>query len=189
VVQALQITPENSDLHRQIDLSPHIARGGDHITLELTGEGTFLYQVISRHYAPWNTPPQQVGNLGLAVTYDRTEAAVGEMISVTAAVSNRVSGTTMDQVIVTVGRAPGFNLVTGDLQNLVDAGAVARFESNARQLTFYLMGLRAEAPRSLTFRMQAERPVTAQAPPSRAYSYYEPEEGASTGTVAVTVTP
>jgi hypothetical protein len=189
VVQALQITPENSDLHRQIDLSPHIARGGDQITLELTGEGTFLYQVISRHYAPWNTPPQQVGNLGLAVTYDRTEAAVGEMISVTAAVSNRVSGTTMDQVIVTVGRAPGFNLVTGDLQNLVDAGAVARFESNARQLTFYLMGLRAEAPRSLTFRMQAERPVTAQAPPSRAYSYYEPEEGASTGTVAVTVTP
>jgi alpha-2-macroglobulin-like protein len=189
VVRTLEITPDNSDLHHQIDLSQRVVRGGDSIALELVGEGTFLYQVISRHFEPWSAPPQQVGNLGLAVSYDRTDTAVGGMIELTAAVTNRVSGSTMDQVIVSVGRPPGFTLVRGDLQNLVDQELVARFESDARQLTFYLMGLRAEQPRRLTFRMQAERPVNAQAPPSRAYSYYEPEEDASTGAVAVTVTP
>ena len=95
----------------------------------------------------------------------------------------------MDQVIVSVATAPGMVALADDLNRLVESGAVQRFERTDRRITFYLMALQPRERRQLRFGLQATRPVSAQHPPSRAYSYYNPDDQASTGASSVVVDP
>jgi len=85
--------------------------------------------------------------------------------------------------------APGMVALVDDLNALVDSGAVQRFERSDRRVTFYLMALQPREQRSLRFGMQATRPVNAQHPPSTAYSYYNPDDNATTGSSSVIVDP
>ena len=47
------ITPEDNDVMRQIDLKEFVKAGDNDIRLEYQGEGSLLYQVVGRYYTPW----------------------------------------------------------------------------------------------------------------------------------------
>ena len=189
-VGEMVIDESNSDIHHTLDLSDRGLTGGEaNFELRFNGEGSLMYQVVGTRYEPWTTPPEQVGSLGLTVSYDRTQLGVGETLRVNAEVRSRLDEGAMDQVIVSVATAPGLVAFVDDLQALVDGGAVQRFERSDRLITFYLMGLQPQERRTLSFGMQATRSMNGQHPPSRAYSYYNPDDSASTGATSVIVDP
>jgi hypothetical protein len=190
LVGEIDIDESNADVHHTFDLSTSlVADGQAQIRLEFSGEGSLMYQVIGTRFEPWTTPPQQVGSLGLSVSYGRSQLRVGETLRVNAEVSSRMDEGAMDQVIVSIATAPGLVPMIDDLQALVSRGLVQRFERSDRLVTFYLMGLLPRESRMLSFAMQATRALDAQHPPSRAYSYYNPGDSASTGSTAVVVEP
>jgi hypothetical protein len=183
----VSVTPETSNVHHTVDLTANMVAGANSVSLEFAGTGRLLYQVVGRYYAPWSAQGPEVTDLDLNVSYDQTNVAVDDVVNVTAAASNLVPNSLQDQVIVRMGVAPGFDVVTEDLQALVAMGQVARFERDALGITFYLMAVSDLSPRVLNYRMIARTPAEVKAPPARVYSYYQPEVGRTLPTVDFTI--
>ena len=76
--------------------------------------------------------------------------------------------------MVRIGRAPGFVPRSEDLELIVSQGLASRYEIRETEVAFYLMGLAANAPRTLEFRQTPTLAVSADAPASTIYAYYEP---------------
>src|SRR6185436_5121129 len=53
----LQITKENNDLLRMIDLKPHTHLGAHRIALSFAGRGSLQYQIVGRYFQPWALRP------------------------------------------------------------------------------------------------------------------------------------
>jgi len=85
-----------------------------------------------------------------------------------------------DMVMVDLGIPPGFELVRDDLNQLRDGGLFTKYEATERQLLLYFPAVHPERPIAFSYRIIARDPIRAQAPPSRVYSYYNPEVGAQT---------
>ena len=176
------------DVHLTTDLSEHVVTGENLINVAIRGEGSLMYQVVGTHYRPWQDRPvaRPDRSLSLDVRYERTQLAPGETTRVQATATNHAAGP-MDQVIVSIGRPPGFDLMPEDLDNLVAQQRAARWEADARKIVFYLMGLPPETPHPLSFRLRARYPMQGNAPSSSIDSYYEPGSGEVTGPVALGV--
>lgn len=177
LVETFEITPETSDLMRQVDLSDLTEEGRSQIRLELRGEGQLMYQVVGRYYLPW----ELVDDLGadetltIDVAYDRTSLAVDETVEASVTVAN-VTDARLDMVMLDLGIAPGFEPILGDFDEYIAAeGGVSRVERSGRQLTVYLYGLDAGESMTLTYRLRATLPVEAETPPAAAWLYYDPD--------------
>jgi hypothetical protein len=172
VADTVAVTEDNRDLYRRFDLS-HYASVGDHtVRVAFTGTGEVNYRLTRRAFRP--VLPDAVGPLSLSVDYDTTTSVVGVPVNVLARATNTETSGARDQVIVRVGRAPGFVPRTEDLDAIVAAGSASRYEVRSDDVTFYLMGLAAGETRELRFRLTPSLPVDATAPAARIYAYYEP---------------
>jgi hypothetical protein len=89
--------------------------------------------------------------------------------------------------MVRVGRAPGFDPLTTDLDQLLASGKVARYEVNDGDVTFYLMNLMSNEARDLSFHMTPTLAVNGQAPASSMYAYYDSSIRADVAPVLVNV--
>jgi hypothetical protein len=130
------------------------------------------YRLTRRAYRPMLPPT--VGPLSLEVDYDSTTVDVGAPVTVTARAHNGEPSGVRDQVIVRVGRAPGFVPRDEDLASIVERGLASRYEVREDDVTFYLMGLAAGETRTLVYRLTPGLAVDATAPASTIYAYYEP---------------
>jgi alpha-2-macroglobulin-like protein len=171
-VQEIVITPDQSDVFRTIDLSEFALVGDNAVELAFDGEGELNYQLTRRAYLPGL--PSSEGPLSLEVTYDTVEAPLGGSVQVLATAVNNDGEGQRDQVIVRVGRAPGFEPRQEDLSALVTSGLVSRFEVQKDDVTLYLMALQAGEARALPFRLTPTLVVDALAPSSSIYAYYQP---------------
>jgi hypothetical protein len=174
-VPALRITPDNQDVLRLVDLTPHLRAGENEVRLAMAGTGNLAYQLTATYYLPWAAvggPPQEP--ITLRVEYDRTTLAVNDRVQVTATVTNNVPGSTVNMALVDLGLPPGFDLIPDELQAAVSAGRIERFERTDRQLIIYVRTLTHGTPLVLRYALRARMPLRAEAPPSRAYAYYNP---------------
>ena len=154
---------------------------GDANRLEIAVEGdrTLHYQVVTSYYLPWDaamTATETADPLRVSVTYDRTELQVNETVQALATVELLTPGRA-GTVLVDLGVPPGFTPVTTDLDALVAAGAVDRYELTGRQIIFYLTNVRSGEVEHFTYRLQAKYPIRAQTPTSQAFDYYAPDQG------------
>jgi len=174
------VTADNSDVMRQAELSEWLVPGTDQLVeVELQGQGNLQYGIVTAHHMPWDGPPPNEGPLSIAVSYDRTQLEVDDPVTVHVAVSN-TSLEYADMVMVDLGIPPGFELVRDDLNQLRDGGLFTKYEATERQLLLYFPAVHPERPIAFSYRIIARDPIRAQAPPSRVYSYYNPEVGAQT---------
>lgn len=184
---SFRVTPETSDVMRQADLSEGFVAGGpQRVEIEIEGEGRLQYAVVAGHHEPWTEAPVQEGPLSIEVSYDRTQLAVDDTLTVTVRVENRDIAFA-DMVMVDLGIPPGFDLVTADLDALVVERVFSRYERTERQLLLYFTVLRPDAPVTFEYRLVARDPIRAQAPRSRVYSYYNAEVGADSEPVEIEV--
>ena len=176
------INPDNSDVTRICELNSWVVEGDNSVTVELDGEGSFLYQAVGVYYLPWAMVADSPdGPLSLEVTYDRTNLGVDETVTVHVLASYNVPGEKASMIMIDLGIPPGFDLMTEDLADLVqEVPNITRFEKRGRQLSIYVDELAHGTPLAFSYRMKAKYPINGQAPESRVWAYYNPETEAFT---------
>jgi hypothetical protein len=126
----LKITPEDSDVMRQVDLKEQLHPGANAVTLKYEGEGSPLYQIVGRYYLPWNqVDPPNLGAgspLSIAVSYDKTKLAQDDTATVTVTIHNNAVETA-ENPLIDLGIPPGFTVVPDNLEAAVQAKTISKY--------------------------------------------------------------
>jgi hypothetical protein len=169
------ITPDDFDVMRQLDLREWVKPGDNQIEIKFSGEGSALYQVVSKYYLPWvKTVPGAKDVLSIDVRYDRTELAANDTATCRVRVTNN-SDVVANMVMIDLGVPPGFDVEAGDLAELVGSKVIQKYTLTPRQIILYLDELRPGKPLDFSYRLKARFPMRAKTPRSRVYEYYNPE--------------
>ena len=171
------ITPDDSDVMRQISLKEQLQDGANAISLQYEGEGSLLYQVVGRCYVPWGqtgAPQPAQEPLALKVDYDKTHLAQDDMATVTVQIHNNTDKTA-EMPLIDLGVPPGFTVNPEKLDAAVQAKTISKYTVAARQIIVYLEKLDPNQTVTLTYQIKAKYPIKARTPLSKAYPYYNPE--------------
>ena len=177
---AFRITPDDSDVMRQINLKEQMTDGANAITLQYEGDGSLLYQVVGRCYVPWEQTraPQPASEpLALRVTYDKTHLAQDDTATVTVTIHNNTDRTA-EMPLIDIGVPPGFTPNPEKLDDAVKAQTISKYTVAARQIIVYMEKLAPNQTVTLTYQVKAKYPIKARTPLSKAYPYYNPEKAA-----------
>ncbi|MBL8113150.1 MAG: carboxypeptidase regulatory-like domain-containing protein [Acidobacteria bacterium] len=159
-----------------VELSKVLRAGPNEVLLTTAGSGSAAAHLTLRYRAPWNggTPSP---DLALRVTYDATEAAVGQTI--TASVSaERTSERGRGMLLVEVGLPPGADVDRARLSELVRSfhDGVYQYEVQPDRVVFYVWPLWGDKPRSVfSFRFRPRYPIRALTAPSTLTDFYNPD--------------
>jgi hypothetical protein len=192
-VEMLALTPENNDLLHQFAFKNADAKAAHSVQLEFDGTGGLAYQVVGRHFVPWEQKPANEA-LSIDVSYDRTKLAQSDIVTTTATVKSNLDKTA-NMVMVDLGIPPGFDLLSEDLQSFQEKTATAKtgrlekFSLTATQAILYFNALAPGETATLHFRLRAKYPIRAQSFQSRVYEYYDPEVSATARPVKLEVRP
>jgi len=183
LVETLDIDEESSDVLRLVDLGHLTHEGATDLQLSILGDSSYMYQVISRYYVPWDEEGGEpaTGPLDITVSYDTTNLTMADTVSATATIENTVPDSVQKMVLVSLGIPPGFTPVTDDLQTLVDGGVLQKFEKTPQQLILYVEGVFFGEPLTVTWQLLPRFPITVSSGASEVHPYYSP--GDSTQTV------
>ncbi|MGH9574731.1 MAG: carboxypeptidase regulatory-like domain-containing protein [Candidatus Acidiferrales bacterium] len=183
-VETLEINKDNNDLLQQFVFLPPSAERDNEVALRFSGEGGMAYQIAGRYFVPWQhadtTEP-----LAIAVTYDRTRLAQDQVVTSTATIRNNME-MTANMVMVDLGIPPGFDLLSEDLQDMVQktanakSGRLEKFSMTATQAILYFDSIAPQDSFKIHFRLQAKYPIRAEGFTSRVYEYYDPNVTATT---------
>jgi len=183
MVASLEINKENNDLFHQFVLPQTSIDRGNEIEIRFSGKGGLAYQIAGRYFVPW----QQVTThepLAIEVKYDRTRLAQDEIVTGTAKVRNNLDKTAK-MVMVDLGIPPGFELLSEDLQKMVEktarakSGRLEKFSMTATQAILYFDSIAPRDSFEVRYRLRAKYPIHAQAFASRVYEYYDPNINAT----------
>ncbi|MBN2439732.1 MAG: hypothetical protein JXJ04_00240 [Spirochaetales bacterium] len=176
---AITISESDSDVMRMIDISSFIIKGTNtiSITLDSGEDASFLYQLAGSYYIPHNRPVNvEAEPLGIGVEYDKSSLTVDDMIRVTVKVKNNYSDRDLNMMIVDIGVAPGFDVLTEDFSPVLNGGPLTRVEQAGRQLILYIDKIGSGKELIFSYRMKARFPMKVASPQTRFYSYYGNEE-------------
>jgi hypothetical protein len=174
----IAITPEDSDVMRQIDLKEQIEPDRNDIKLTYEGEGSLLYQIASRCYLPWDAVgqgPAGPGPLSIQVAYDKTTLAQNDTAAVTVTVKNNTDRIA-EMPLIDLGVPPGFTVIPDELEAAVKAKQISKYTLAARQIIVYVEKLDPAQTLELHYAVKAKYPIKARTPLSKAYPYYNPEQ-------------
>jgi hypothetical protein len=177
-VETLTLTADNNDLLHQFALKNVDAKGGNVVELRFAGKGSLAYQIVGRHFVPWDEKP---GNepLSISVNYDRTRLSQDDIATATATVRNNLAKVA-NMVMIDLGIPPGFDLLSEDLQAYQEktagrkGGRLEKFSLTATQAILYFDSIGAGDTVTLKFRLRAKYPIRARTFQSRVYEYYDP---------------
>jgi uncharacterized protein YfaS (alpha-2-macroglobulin family) len=179
--EELLIPADQAEVMKQIDLSKHLRRGAQRLTLTETTGTAAGYQVTLRYHVPEKKGPERDEPLRIAMSYDRTSLAVGEVVKARARVENRTAAPA-PMVMLDLPVPPGFAPDPGEFTALVQGGQIGRFQVMPRRVLVYLRDLAPGRPLELAYTLRAVTPVKVQGPAARAYEYYDPhKQGRSPG--------
>jgi uncharacterized protein YfaS (alpha-2-macroglobulin family) len=182
-VATLEIGKENNDLFHQFVLPQTSADSDNEIEIRFSGKGGLAYQIAGRYFVPWQqaiTPEP----LAIEVKYDRTRLAQGEVVTGTATIRNNLEKTAK-MVMVDLGIPPGFELLSEDLQKMVEkttsakSGRLEKFNMTATQAILYFDSIAPRDSFEVRYRLRAKYPIHAQGFASRVYEYYDPNVNAT----------
>ncbi len=178
-VEHLTLTADNNDLFHQFVFPIADAGKASTVSLHFDGKGGLAYQVVGRYFTPWNERPASEP-LSIGVAYDRTQLAQDDIATATATVKNNLKKSA-NMVMVDLGIPPGFDLLSEDLQDMVEktagrkGGKLEKFSLTATQAILYFDSIPAGDTVTVKFRLRAKYPIRTRTFASRAYEYYDPE--------------
>lgn len=177
-VTTIDITPEDSDVMRQIDLKENLKADRNEVKLTYEGDGSLLYQIASRYYVPWDAVPEGPkgpGPILIDVAYDKKTLAQNDTAAVTVKVRN-TTGRIAEMPLIDLGVPPGFTVVPDELEDAVKAKKISKYTVAQRQIIVYIEKLGPMEELELHYSVKAKYPIKAQTPLSKAYPYYNPEQ-------------
>jgi uncharacterized protein YfaS (alpha-2-macroglobulin family) len=182
-VASLEINQENNDLFHQFVLPQTDADRDNEIEIRFSGKGGLAYQIAGRYFVPWQHVAAHEP-LGIEVNYDRTRLAQDEIVTGTARIRNNLDKTAK-MVMVDLGIPPGFELLSEDLQRMVEKtagtkrGRLEKFSMTATQAILYFDSIAPRDSFEVRYRLRAKYPIHAQSFASRVYEYYDPNINAT----------
>jgi hypothetical protein len=179
------IAPDQAEVMQQIDLSALLTPGPHRLTITEQGEAGTGYQLAFRYHVPGGVADRREP-LGIDLVYDRTELTVGDVVTATATVTNRMTQTA-PMVMLDLPIPAGFVVVAEDLEALVKSGTIAKFQRTPRQAIVYLRGLQPGKALTLRYRLRSTMPVKVTVPAARVYEYYNPDRQGQTRPLRLTV--
>ena len=180
--EKLILTPENNDLLHQFVLTGVDAKAANNLELRFAGKGGFAYQVVGSYFLPWDEKSANEP-LSIDVAYDRTHLTQDDVAAATATIKNNLTKNA-NMVMVDLGIAPGFDLLSEDLQSYVEkgkglkSGRLEKFSLTATQAILYFDSFAPGETVTLHFRLRAKYPIRARTFQSRVYEYYDPQVNA-----------
>ncbi len=174
----IKITPEDSDVMRQIDLREQLKADKNDVKLTYEGDGSLLYQIASRCYVPWSDvrpDGEGKGPLSIDVSYDKKTLAQNDTAHVTVKIKNNTDKIA-EMPLIDLGVPPGFTVVTDELESAVKEKRISKYTLAARQIIVYLEKLDPGSSLELRYAIKSKYPIKARTPLSKAYPYYNPEQ-------------
>jgi hypothetical protein len=187
-----EVTPLTSDVLQLFDLKDHAKVGKNEVAIQVSGKTNMMYQIVGRHYEPWNKQPAAAKPVfDIAVNYDRTELTTADVLKAKATMRYNGAAPTY-MVIVDLGIPPGFAPDAANFQRIVrkgeqDASPVEKFTLTPRQVTLYLGNVKPGDVLTFDYTLKPRFPVKVQTPATIAYEYYTPANRAATKPVELTV--
>ena len=114
------------------------------------------------------------------MAYDRTRLEPDDIATASATIRNNLDKTA-NMVMVDLGIPPGFDLLSGDLQDYqaksadLKSGHLSKFSLTATQAILYFDSFAPGGTVTLKFRLRAKYPIRTRTFKSRVYEYYDPE--------------
>jgi hypothetical protein len=161
------------------------------VELSVEGEDNLMYQVTGGYYLPWEklalypqaNETKELVTIGVA--YERGELAVNDTVGVKVTLTLNQPGGRAESALIDLGLPPGFTVLAEDLDALVAHDKdvppdyafprIERYELTGRQILVYVSNLSAEHSLEFIYQLRARFPLSAQAPASSAYDYYNPD--------------
>jgi hypothetical protein len=182
-VTSLEINKENNDLFHEFALPQTGADRDNEIEIRFSGKGRLAFQIAGRYFVPWQHATTSEP-LAIEVKYDRTRLAQDEMVTGTAKIRNNLDKTAK-MVMVDLGIPPGFELLSEDLQKMVEktvgakSGRLEKFNMTATQAILYFDSIAPRDSFEVRYRLRAKYPIHVQGFASRVYEYYDPNVNAT----------
>ncbi|MGA1868361.1 MAG: alpha-2-macroglobulin family protein [bacterium] len=190
-VSTLEITSQDSDVLRQIDLKTFTKEGDNRLTITKSGEGTPLYQIVGKYYLPWPEKEiiQEGPPLTIEIMYDKTDIHVSDMIECEVVIKNTIKDSTAKMVVVDLGIPPGFEVMVEGIDSALEDGIISKYEKVDRQIIIYLEKVVNGEPIRFSYQLRAKYPVKVQTPVSRVHEYYNPDRGSEKQPIEIRVQP
>lgn len=171
--QQIVIAADQAEVVKQMDLTPYLPAGTHRIQLRDVSGADVGYQVAWRYHVPSNAFPvaRETEPLTIDVVYDRTQLEVGHTLHVATTVTNHMIASA-PMVMLDLPIPAGFAVSPNDFDQLVQSGAIAKFQLTPRSVIVYLRNLNPATPLTLRYGLLATMPVEVTAPPSKVYEYY-----------------
>jgi len=167
----LTLNQENFDVLQIVEIPVN-----DIVTIKTEGKGEAIAQVVKRFNLPEaGTTEQDI--LTIDVSYDATEVAVNDLITVSVHLSfNPPMPMEAGMTVLDISIPTGFEPVTETITELVEQNEnFKRYEIAGRKVIFYIENLLPGDTLDFSFKAIAVYPVKAKGVSSQAYSYYQPE--------------
>jgi uncharacterized protein YfaS (alpha-2-macroglobulin family) len=176
----LEVTPRSRDLLHTLDLTSHLRPGSNTVRLTREGEMEPPYRLVGTHWVAQRTAPAPAArDLELEVRYERDRLRVGELLGCRVQVLD-TGATPSNMIVMELGLPPGFAVDPSTFDRLVGSGALARYEMTSDRVVAYVRSIAPKRRLRFGYELRALRPLRVQAPPSRVYEYYQPENRAET---------
>ncbi len=187
-VKTLKITPENSDVHHLVSLRDVVRQGENSIAFEPSAKANLQYQIVSKHYVPWQNGEDSGEKevLDIQCVYDKTTLKTDDTLGCKVTLRYNRPGTAQ-MTLVDLGIPPGFDVITDAFQTLKSNGVIEKYTITGRQVILYFREIIGGKPMTFDYKMKAKYPVKAKSPVTAAYQYYEPEVRAEAQPVLLTV--
>ncbi len=179
-----RITSKNWETVQQVALSTHLKAGTNTLELVSDSGASLGYQVVLRYHVPW-TEPARDSEVRVETVYDKTSMRLDEAVGCMARITYRGPETFM--LIVDVGLPSGFSPELASLDALKRTGRIDKYTLSGKSVTFYLGRVRPHQVVDLPFTVRPRFVVSTVTPPSRAYEYYNPENGSYAAPIHLTV--
>lgn len=177
-VESFKVNEANKDVFQQFDLKKYVKSGRNDIKIDMKGQGSCSYRVAGLYYLPW-VKEETAGKkeLSIQVGYNKTEVKTQDSVTCNVDVKN-LRPNDVPMVMVEVGTPPGFVVEKEDIDKLVTAKKVSKYEMTGTKVVLYLDGLRKGKSFKGSYRLMARFPLKAKVPVSMTYLYYNPEVNA-----------
>ncbi len=171
--EKIEITPEYSDIFRQINVSQFAKANENEVEITLEGEGQLLYQIVGKYFMPWQEHEAK-DSFDIKVEYDRSELRRNDTVTAQIIANNKLPFPA-EMVMIDIGIPPGFQVQTPDLDEYVENRTIEKYTVMSRQLLIYIKTMDGKQELTLEVPMKATLPMVAKAPESTIYEYYNPE--------------
>jgi hypothetical protein len=182
-----KIDKNAADVMQSFDIKEFAHTGTNEVQIEVNGETNLMYQIVSRHFEPWQkkVEPEQPA-IDVKVEYDRTKLSTKDMLKAKATLRYNGKLPTY-MVMLDLGIAPGFNVDPGDFADMVGKNKIKKFEITARQVIIYLGDVRPGDELTFEYVLRPRYPLRARTPATTAYEYNTPGVRSVANPVELTV--